>query len=51
MKTASTPLGLNSYFTKWKGGYESWKATTTDENKKLYMEATSLTKHNLFSVE
>jgi len=35
MSTASIPLGLNSYFTKWTGGYKSWKATTTN-NKTVY---------------
>ena len=30
MSTASKPLAMNSYFTKWKGGYKSWKDDPTD---------------------
>ena len=30
MSNANTPLSMNSYFTKWKGGYKSWKDTPTD---------------------
>ena len=32
MSTASSPLAMNSYFTKWKGGYKSWKDNPTVEN-------------------
>lgn len=30
MSTASVPLAMNSYFTKWRGGYKSWKGEPTD---------------------
>ena len=30
MSTASNPLAMNSYFTKWKGGYKSWKDEPTN---------------------
>ena len=30
MSTSSTPLAMNSYFTKWKGGYKSWKDDPND---------------------
>tara|TARA_B100001287_G_scaffold144302_1_gene121316 strand:- start:2627 stop:3733 length:1107 start_codon:yes stop_codon:yes gene_type:complete len=36
MSTASIPLGLNSYFTKWTGGYKSWKTAPTSDNKTVY---------------
>ena len=30
MSTASVPLAMSSYFTKWRGGYRSWKGEPTD---------------------
>ena len=33
MSTSSTPLAMNSYFTKWKGGYKSWKDDPNDVKK------------------
>ena len=41
MSTASVPLGLNSYFTKWTGGYKSWKAKPTADNATIYTGTTA----------
>lgn len=33
MSTASSSLAMNSYFTKWRGGYKSWKGDSTISNE------------------
>ena len=33
MSTSSVPLAMNSYFTKWRGGYKSWKDDPNDLTK------------------